>query len=100
MYKYSLGLLDRTAFITGSSRGLGYAYAKALAAHGCNIVLSDRFDLDDEISFKKNFLTKEFAVKSLYIKADMTKPDEIRTAIGQAAEFNGSLDILINNAGL
>jgi len=92
-------LKGKTALITGSTSGIGLAIARALAQDGANIVLNG-FGDKAAIEQIRGGIEKDFAVKALYSGADMTKPAEIADMIRTAENEFGSLDILINNAGI
>jgi 3-hydroxybutyrate dehydrogenase len=89
----------KTAIVTGSTSGIGHGIATALAASGCNVLLNG-FGPADEIEKIRADLAKAHGVKVGYSGADMSKPDQIRTMVAQAAKELGSADILVNNAGI
>jgi 3-hydroxybutyrate dehydrogenase len=92
-------LKGKTALITGSTSGIGLAYAKALAAEGVNIVINGFGDAD---AIEKERLALEAAsgAKALYSGHDLTKVDQIEAMMKEAADSLGGVDILINNAGM
>lgn len=92
-------LKDRTAAITGSTSGIGLAYARALAAEGANLVINGILPPADAEKLRSD-LEQEFGVKVLFSAADMTKPDEIAGFIAEGEKAFGAIDILINNAGI
>ena len=92
-------LKDRCAAITGSTSGIGLAYARALAAEGANIVINGILPADEAEKLRAD-LAAEFGVKALFSPADMTKPAEIAGFVAQAEAEFGAVDILINNAGV
>ena len=90
-------LKGRTAIVTGCSTGLGVQMAKALAAHGADIVaLARRKNLVDEVAAD---IAKSYGVKAFGIKCDITSTEEVDSAIDAVMKENGRIDILINNAG-
>ncbi|RWC34061.1 MAG: 3-hydroxybutyrate dehydrogenase [Mesorhizobium sp.] len=89
----------RTAVITGSTSGIGLAIAQALAAEGHNVVVNSFSDTAADHAIA-DAIAKQHEVKSAYIKADMSKPAECRALIAKAAETFGSVEILVNNAGV
>ncbi|AJA08528.1 D-beta-hydroxybutyrate dehydrogenase [Sphingopyxis fribergensis] len=92
-------LKGKTAVITGSTSGIGLAYARTLAAAGANIILNGLGDAD-AIEAERASLAAKHGVTVLYLEADMTRPEEIAAMIAEAeASFDG-VDILINNAGV
>ncbi|SFJ02766.1 3-hydroxybutyrate dehydrogenase [Bosea sp. OK403] len=92
-------LKDRCAVITGSTSGIGLAYAHALAKEGANLVINGILPADDAEKLRSG-LESEFGVKVLFSPADMTKPDQIAGMIAQAEAAFGAVDILVNNAGI
>jgi 3-hydroxybutyrate dehydrogenase len=92
-------LKGKTALVTGSTSGIGLATARALAEAGCNIVING-FGDKAAIEKERAGLEKDFGIKALYSGADMSKPAEIAAMIGEAEKNFGSLDVLVNNAGI
>ena len=92
-------LKGKTAVITGSTSGIGLAYAKALAAEGVNVTING-FGKPEDIERERVQIERQYRVSAVYLAADMTKPAEIQAMIAQAAAKFGRLDILINNAGI
>jgi len=92
-------LKTRTALVTGSTSGIGLAIARAFAAEGANIVLNG-FGKPEEIEQARTAIEAEFEVRALYSGADMSKPAEIDTMVRDAQKCFGSLDVLVNNAGI
>jgi 3-hydroxybutyrate dehydrogenase len=92
-------LEGKTALITGSTSGIGLACAKALAAEGANIMLNGFGDAG-EIETIRTGLEASSGGKASYSGADLTKPDQIEALVAQAERELGSIDILLNNAGM
>jgi 3-hydroxybutyrate dehydrogenase len=92
-------LKGRTAIVTGSTSGIGFAIAAAFAAEGCDIVLNG-FGDRGEIERLRAGLADSHGVRAAYIAADMSKPPEIRGLIAEATRQFGAIDILVNNAGI
>src|SRR5919112_768883 len=92
-------LTSKTALVTGSTSGIGLAIARAMAKEGANVVLNGFGDAG-EIESLRAGMEAEFGVKAIHSGADMTKPDEIAAMVRQAQEAFGSLDVLVNNAGI
>ncbi len=92
-------LKDRTALVTGSTSGIGLAYARALAAEGANVVING-FGEADAIEKERSAIEADFKVKARYSGANMMKPDEIAAMIAEAETEFGAIDILVNNAGI
>ncbi|SFJ87769.1 3-hydroxybutyrate dehydrogenase [Pseudovibrio ascidiaceicola] len=92
-------LSGKTAVITGSTSGIGLAYARAMAEQGANIMINGFGDAD-AIEKERSAIEADFGVKCVYSPADMTKPDEIHAMIHDAVKSLGSVDVLVNNAGI
>lgn len=91
-------LTGKTAIITGSTSGIGLGIAKGFAAQGINLVING-FGDKDKIEQERAAL-EAMGVKVIYNSADMTKPNEITAMINDAAKEFGSVDIIVNNAGI
>jgi 3-hydroxybutyrate dehydrogenase len=94
-----MSLKSKSAVVTGSTSGIGLAYARALAAEGANVLINGFGDAA-EIEAIRSGLEREFGVKAVYSPADMTRPAEIAAMVEQAASAFGSVDIAIANAGV
>jgi len=85
-------LKNKVAIVTGASGGLGEAMAVALSMQGAKIAV---LDLKDGSSVAKKLKTK-----SIYYKLDVTNEEEIKKVVDEIKKEFGSIDILINNAGV
>jgi 3-hydroxybutyrate dehydrogenase len=92
-------LKGKTALVTGSTSGIGLATARALAGDGANVMLNG-FGDKAQIEKIRISIAKDFGVKASYSPADMTKPTEIADMIRATEKDFGSLDVLVNNAGI
>jgi len=92
-------LSGKSALVTGSTSGIGAAIARALASAGANVTLNG-FGDPAEIERQRAALAREFKVDVAYSPADMTQPGEIAETIRGAEKRFGSLDVLVNNAGI
>ncbi|QSI30770.1 3-hydroxybutyrate dehydrogenase [Variovorax sp. RKNM96] len=88
-------LKGKTALVTGSTSGIGFAIAKALAQQGAHIVLNGFGDAETPRS-----QIEALGVRAEYHGADMSKPGEIEDMMKFAASKFGRVDILVNNAGI
>ncbi len=94
-----MSLQSRNAVVTGSTSGIGLAIARALAREGAGIMLNG-FGDPAAIEADRAALAAEFGVEVLYSPADMAKPAEIAAMVAEAEEKLGSVDVLVNNAGI
>ncbi|HVY08196.1 MAG TPA: 3-hydroxybutyrate dehydrogenase [Burkholderiales bacterium] len=92
-------LKGKSAIVTGSTSGIGLGIARALAAQGCNIMLNGFGDAA-QIEKLRASLAAEYKVAVVYSSADMAKPPEITAMVDQAAQRFGTVDVLVNNAGI
>src|SRR5213080_1588227 len=92
-------LSGKNAVVTGSTSGIGLAYARAFAAAGANVVING-FGSPEDIEKERTKIESDFGVKAVYSPADMTKPAEIAGMIALGEKSFGSVDILVNNAGI
>ncbi|MEZ7515051.1 3-ketoacyl-ACP reductase [Flavobacterium frigidarium] len=90
-------LKNKNALITGAGKGIGKAIALALAKEGVNVVLVSRTADDIEKLATK---IRSLRVKALAVTADVSDITSIDQAVAKALEEFGSIDILINNAGI
>ena len=90
---------SKTVIITGSSRGLGAATAKIFAEKKFNVVVNY---VNNEIAAQKlaSSLEEEYNIKTLVVKCDVSKEDEVKELLNRAKETFGHIDVLINNAGI
>lgn len=91
-----MDLQGKNVFITGSTRGIGEAIALAFAKENSNIILNGR----GEISLEKIDRIKSYSVDCIGISGDVSDYEKARDMITEAEELFGSIDILINNAGV
>jgi len=92
-------LKGKSVVVTGSTSGIGLGIARSFAAEGANIMLNGLGDAA-EIEELRAGIEADFKVKAVYSPADMIRPAEIADMIGQARRELGSVDVLINNAGI
>lgn len=92
-------LEGKTALVTGSTSGIGLGIARALAAEGAHIIFNG-FGDPAEIATLRINVEEEFSVKTSYFNADMSRCDQIEAMMQAAIEESGSVDIVVNNAGI
>lgn len=89
----------KNAIVTGSTSGIGLGIARALGAAGANLMING-FGEAAQIETLRAGLAREFGVEVGYSGADMSKPDQIRQMVAAAEKELGSVDIVVNNAGI
>lgn len=90
-------LKNKNALITGAGKGIGKAVAIALAKEGVNVILVARTQEEiDSVAAK----ARSLRVKALAITADVADINSVNAAVAKALAEFGTIDILINNAGI
>ena len=92
-------LANKTALITGSTSGIGLGIARTLAAAGANLVLNGFGDAT-EIEALRAELATTHGVTVRYAPADVSKPEQIASMMATAIAEFGTIDVLVNNAGI
>lgn len=90
----SINLTGKTALITGASRGIGEAAARIMAGYGANVVLAARSTRDTAR------IAAEIGDRALAVSCDVAQYGDVENAVNVATETFGSLEILVNNAGV
>lgn len=86
----------RVALVTGASRGIGRATARALAARGASVVASARGDHADAVAAEIRSAGGRAEARAL----DVTEPAAIEATVAEVLSRHGRLDVLVNNAGI
>lgn len=94
----SVELIRRTAIITGGTRGIGRGIAFKLGSQGYRLVLGYR--KSDESAHETLAFCREQGVEAVLVKGDISSAADARALIDCALAHFGSVDVLINNAGL
>ena len=89
-------LKGKNAIVTGGNTGLGQAFSLALATAGANVLYPSIMPDDPDF----NEIIESKGVKGVYMEADITKPGVPATVAKRCAELLGSVDILVNCAGI
>ena len=102
-----MGRLEgKVAVVTGASSGFGRGIARAFAAEGAKVVVSDVREEPTEGGFEEDAdLTTVEAIEkdggeAIYVGCDVTKQDQVRDLIKAAVDRFGRLDVMVNNAGI
>ncbi len=88
----------KTVFVTGASRGIGKEVALKFAENGYNVVINYVSSKTNVEELKAEFESK--GAKTLIMQADVTDKEAIETLVKTAIEEFGSIDVLVNNAGI
>ena len=92
-------LNEKVALITGSTSGIGLATAHVLAAKGINLVLHGLMSASEGEKLANDFSAK-YGINALFDDANLADVESIKRLIQNAVDKMGSVDILINNAGI
>ena len=95
-----LGLHDKVAIVTGSSRGLGLAAARALAAEGCRVTLCGRTETTLRAAADELGTISGGPGRVVAVAADVSTPEGARAVVDGATSAFGGVDILVNNVGV
>jgi 3-hydroxybutyrate dehydrogenase len=93
-----MSLKGRVALVTGSTSGIGLGIARALAAEGADIVMNGFGDAGQIEAFRAEIAG--MGVRAIHDPADMTRREQIVAMAARAQSELGSLDIVVNNAGI
>jgi gluconate 5-dehydrogenase len=90
-------LTGKVALVTGSGRGLGRAFAEALAGAGANVVCTGRMLENTEKTAK---ILAKYGRDTLALQADISMEEEVQNMVAETVKRFGHLDIIVNNAGV
>ncbi len=88
----------QSAIVTGASSGLGVTFAETLAENGVNLVIAAR--RYEKLVKVAEDLSSNYGVKVIPFKADVSREDQVINMVHTTIEKLGSLEILVNNAGI
>ena len=87
-------LAGKVALISGGARGMGASHARLLVEQGAKVMCADILDAEGEL------VAKELGDSAAYVHLDVTKPEEWSAAVAATVAAFGSLNVLVNNAGI
>ena len=90
--------MKKTALVTGGSRGIGFGIARALAAHGYNLAINGVRAEADAINSLNEL--KSLKVDAIYCQGSIGEASDRDRIVRKAFEHFGSIDVLVNNAGI
>jgi NAD(P)-dependent dehydrogenase (short-subunit alcohol dehydrogenase family) len=91
-----LGLEGKVIFITGGSKGIGFACARAFAAEGARVSISSRSE--ENLDRARQALAKD-GLEVVIVRADFARPEDAYVAVASTEKLLGAIDILVNCAG-
>jgi 3-oxoacyl-[acyl-carrier protein] reductase len=94
----SLSLKEKTALVTGGSRGIGRAVGEKLAAEGATVVIN--YARNEQLAQEVVKAISAKGGKAIAIRADVSRPAEVRRLFSEAERAVGGLDIVVANAGV
>jgi NAD(P)-dependent dehydrogenase (short-subunit alcohol dehydrogenase family) len=90
-------LSGKVALVTGASRGLGRAFAEAMAEYGADVACNGR----DSVKLAETVqLLGKYKHRAIAVKADVTKEVEVKKMVAETVKQLGKIDIFFNNAGI
>ena len=91
-----MGRLDgRAAIVTGAGRGIGAEYAKALAAEGAKVTVTDIVDTASTVG-----IIKQAGGEAIGVACDVTRPEQVQAMVDETVSAFGKLDVMVTNAAL
>ena len=89
-------LKNKNVFVTGSTRGIGLAVAHKFASLGANVVLNGRSEISEDLFAQ----FADYGVTVVGISGDISNGEDAKRMVAEAIEKLGSVDVLVNNAGI
>lgn len=94
-----LGFKGKTAIVTGGTRGVGGGISEIFAREGANVVMDDLGNPEESEAYAAQ-LQEKYGVKAVFVSGDISNPDDVKNVFDTAERETGSIDILVNCAGL
>src|SRR6187397_535527 len=91
-------LENKVAVVTGASKGIGASIAENLASEGASVVVNYASSKSGAEAVVKRITEK--GGKAISVRADLSKPEDIKLLFAETKAAHGKLDILVNNAGV
>lgn len=91
-----LNLTGKVVIVTGAARGIGRAIALEFAREGANVIVNDILEESSSVAGE----IEKMGVKSLFVKADVSKEQEVINMFSRAVDAFSRVDVLVNNAGI
>jgi NAD(P)-dependent dehydrogenase (short-subunit alcohol dehydrogenase family) len=95
-----VSLAGRVAVVTGGLSGIGRAISEKFASEGAHLVVFDAGEVSRDDGLAGEEFVGGLPTKSLFHRGDVAEPEAVRAAVDQTVETFGSLDVLVNNAGV
>jgi 3-oxoacyl-[acyl-carrier protein] reductase len=90
-------LEDQVAVVTGAAQGIGFAIARTFAEQGAAVVVAD---VSGEAAEEAKGSIKSLGAEAMAVEADVREPEQVQAMVKAASSQFGSLDVLVNNAGI
>ena len=90
----------KTVIVTGAARGIGLACARRFFEDGCNVVLVDRDEAAGEIAMDELTVGDPDHKRAVFVNADISEPLHVHNLMAETLSSFGSVDVLVNNAGI
>src|SRR3954463_6747834 len=90
-------LAGKVAFVTGAANGIGRAAALAFAREGANVVVAD---ISEQGNLETARMVEGLGGRALAVRCDVTRAEDVKTALDEAVKAFGRLDFAFNNAGV
>lgn len=92
-----MSFVNKTVIVTGAGSGIGHVVALEFGRKGANVIIAEK---DEESGSQTEGQIKELGGRAQFVRTDVRNETDIKNAVDEAERHFGSLDILINNAGV